>query len=159
MVVNIFEDHRLWHGRLGHMNRKNMAILAGNPNTGISLSNTNEDPCNVCIRGKQHRQPFKLSKTRTKDQLELIHSDLCGPMETMSISGSGYFLTFVDDYTKKVFVYFLQHKNQAAKTFETFKAFVEKQTEKTIKCLRSDRGKEYVNEEFKNILQKASVIN
>lgn len=78
-------------------------------------------------------------------------------METMSISGSGYFLTFVDDYTKKVFVYFLQYKNQAAKTFETFKAFVEKQTEKTIKCLRSDRGKEYVNEELKNILQKAGI--
>lgn len=112
------------------MNRRNMGLLGNNPDTEIKITNVHKNPCVICLKGKQHRLSFKLSKTRAADQLELIHTDLCGPMETALIGKSRYILTFLNDYTKKVFVYFLQNKNQVSKTFENFKALVENQREK-----------------------------
>lgn len=98
-IASISESHKLWHKRLGQMNRKSMAILANNPDTGIKLSDINEHPCKVCIQDKHHRYPLKPSKTQTKNKLKLIHSDLCGHhMETPSIGGFRYFITFLDDY-------------------------------------------------------------
>ena len=65
---------------------------------------------------------------RTKKPLEIIHLDLCGPMQTPSIGGSNYLLTFIDDYSRKTWVYFLKHKNEMFVYFRQFKAFVEKQS-------------------------------
>lgn len=139
------------------MNRRNMAILANEPDTGIKLSGIDKNPCTTCIKGKQQRKSFKPSRTRAVDKLELIHTDLCGSMEETSIGGAKYMLTFVDDHTKKVFIYFLEYKNQTTKFFKIFKAMIENQTGQKIKCILSDRGKEYVNDDLKNTLQEAGI--
>lgn len=66
-------------------------------------------------------------------------------METTSIEGSHYFLIFIDDYSRKVFVYFLKEKSEVSDTFEEFKTFTERQTGYRIKTLKTDNGLEYMN--------------
>ena len=98
------------------------------------------------------KRPFKTSDSRASNLLEVIHSDLAGPMEVKSVSGACYLLVFVDDCSRKVFVYFLKKKNEVAARFKEFKALVEKQTGKSIKTLRTDNGGEYVNAELTSFL-------
>jgi hypothetical protein len=91
------------------------------------------------IRGPVfHSLPIK-----PKKHLELVHTDLCGPMQTDSIGGSFYFLTFIDDFSRKIWIYFLRHKSETFEKFKEFKAEAEKQSGKYIKALRLDGGGEY----------------
>jgi len=71
--------------------------------------------CIVCCEGKQARLQFKHQGSRANKVLELIHADLCGPMEVTSLGGSRFFLLLEDDYTKMVFIYFLKEKSEALK--------------------------------------------
>ena len=79
---------------------------------------------------------------------QIMHSKICGPMRTSSIGGCNYFLTFIGDYSKKTWVYFLKHKSETFSCFQQFKALVENQSEHRIKILRTSRGGEYVSNEF-----------
>ena len=57
--------------------------------------------CEGCVEGKMHRQPFKpVGEIRSTRKLQLVHSDVCVPMSTESISGRKYFITFIDDYSR-----------------------------------------------------------
>lgn len=150
----------LWHRRLGHMNIQNMLFMKQGYVSGINfkegeLSNT----CIPCVEGKQQRNPFKHVGQRAGSVLELVHSDLCGPMETKSLGGSRYFLTFIDDFSRKVFIYFLKTKDQGLTTFEDFKAYAEKQTGFKLKVLRTDNGTEYVNKAMLNYLRKEGICH
>ncbi|CAA0819883.1 Unknown protein [Striga hermonthica] len=69
-------------------------------------------------------------------------------MEVESLGGSRYFLTFIDDASRKVWVYFLNTKDQVFEYFKSFHVMVERETEKKLKCLRSDNGGEYTSKEF-----------
>lgn len=74
----------------------------------------------------------------------MVHSDVCGPMETTSVGGAKYVVTFIDDYSRKVFAYFAKRKNDNEGIFIEFKKFVETQTGQKLKVLRSDNGGEYI---------------
>ena len=89
----------------------------------------------------------KLTK-RTKGILALIHSDTCGPMSTTSMSGCSYYVIFIDDFSRKTWIYFLKSKNENFKKFKEFKALVEKQTRKCIRALRMDNGGEFTSHGF-----------
>ena len=80
-----------------------------------------------------------------KTPLEIVHSDLCGPMQTPSLASSHYMLTFIDDYTRKTWVYFLKYKSEVFEKFFHFKALVENQSGQHIKVFRIDRGGEYIS--------------
>lgn len=97
--------------------------------------------------------PFEDAGTRAHDVLGLVHTDLCGPFEVPSISGSKYMLTFIDDFTRKVFVYFLKRKSEVTDKFLEFKEFVENQSNKKIKSLRSDNGTEFCNKRMRIMIQ------
>lgn len=102
-----------------------------------------------CVRGKQHRDSFPDGKSqRAHQQLQLVHTDICGPMQTISHGGSRYFLTFTDDYSRKTWVYLLKQKSEAFDKFKEFKAYVENQSGHRLTVLRSDRGGEYVSNAF-----------
>ena len=90
--------------------------------SGIKLSTTSKlSFCEGCVEGKLQRKPFKpLTHKQSKRKLELVHSDVCGPLQTESIGGSRYFVTFIDDYSRCVSVYFIKHKTEV---FEKFKFF------------------------------------
>ena len=101
--------------------------------------------CRPCMEGKQHRQPSHKPATRAKDPLELVHSDLCGPIEPTSFGGCIYFILFIDDCTRMTYIYGLKGKSSkhVLEKFKEFKAEVENQTGRTIKRLRTDGGGEY----------------
>jgi transposase InsO family protein len=80
--------------------------------------------------------------------LELIHLDVCGPMPSTSLSGYVYYFSFIDDYSRKTWVYFLKSKDEVLRKFMEFKALVENISKIKIKILRSDNGGEYTSKEF-----------
>ena len=116
---------------------------------GLPLIDKPERVCEACIFGKQHRDTFPIGKFyRARTLLEIVHSDICVPMQTSSIGGCKFFLTFIDDYSRKTWVYLLKHKSDAFSYFQQFKALVENQSGHRIKILRTDIGGEYVSNEF-----------
>ena len=97
---------RLWHRRLGHLNVKSVKTLRGTV-SGMDLLQSHQDPSPFtyerCIQGKQQRLPFaRDAATRASERLGIIHSDVCGPMKTTSMGGCKYFVTFIDDLSRKI---------------------------------------------------------
>ena len=100
--------------------------------------------------GKYTKTSFPSSEHRVAGILELVHSDVCGSMSTVSLSGHEYYVTFIDDYSWKTWIYFLTAKGEVFDRFQEFKSLVENQTGKKIKALRSDNGGEYAGHEFED---------
>ena len=74
------------------------------------------------IFGKHHRDTFPIKKSyRARKPIEIVHSDICVPMQTLSMGGCNHFLTFIDDYSRKTWVYFLEHKFDAFSCFGSSK--------------------------------------
>jgi 5'-3' exoribonuclease 2 len=97
--------------------------------------------CEGCVLGKQHYEPFpKESASKAFDVLELIHSNIWGPVNTTLIRGEKYFVTFINDLSWKELCYFRKHKGECFEKFIEFKAFVESQFGKKIKNLSNNRG-------------------
>lgn len=148
----------VWHRRLGHPNDTSLKkILASK---GIKV-NTKEEvsTCETCIQGKMSKSAFPLSSSRAENCLDLVHSDLMGPMKVQSFSGARFVLTFTDDYSRKTFAYVLKKKSDAFAKFKEFKNLVEKQTGQTIKCLRTDNGGEYMDGEFESFLKDCGIVH
>lgn len=149
----------MWHRRLGHINSNYLnkmpsAVQGMNLQEKVDISKSS---CSVCCEGKQSRLPFNCVGIRSKEKLQVVHTDICGPMEVRSIGGSRYFLLFLDDYSRMTFVYFLKNKSEALSCFKDFKAKAENQTNKRIKNIRSDNGLEFCNTEFDLYLQKEGI--
>ena len=91
---------------------------------GLPWIKSNTSACEGCMVDKQHRDTFEKSTQREKKSLELVHSDLCGPMNPISKGGARYILTFIDEFSRKVWVYFLKQKDEVFNKFEIFKALL-----------------------------------
>ena len=89
--------------------------------------------------------------------LEVVHTYVWGPTKMTSIHGYRYYISFIDDHTRKVWVYFMKEKSEVFTHFQSFKAMVEKQIGKYVKCLRSDGGGEYFSKEFNNFLNDQGI--
>ncbi|CAL5350460.1 unnamed protein product [Camellia sinensis] len=149
--LNAAEDEtspNLWHKRLGHMSEKGLQILAKKSLIPFA-KDAKLNPCDNCLFGKHHRVAFHSSSRRQSELLSRVYSDVCGPIEVESLGGRKYFLTFIDDASRKVWVYVLKTKAEVFQHFQTFHAMVERETEKKLKCLRTDNGGEYTSKEFK----------
>ena len=97
---------------------------------------------------KQRRVQFASSSARSAAPLELVHTDVWRPAPISVKNGVRYFLTFIDDFSRKVWVYFMKKKSEVFIKFKMWKAEVEKETGWSLKCLRSDNGEEYTSKEF-----------
>lgn len=141
---------RLWHERYGHLNHRGMKTLQRKGMVrGLPEFEAQNFTCSECLVGKQPRTAIpKKSTWRAKEVLELIHSDICGPINPISTTGKRYILCFIDDHSRKAWVYFIQEKSEAFNLFKVFKKKVEVETGRSIKCLRTDRGGEYTSLEF-----------
>ncbi|KAJ9545871.1 hypothetical protein OSB04_025578 [Centaurea solstitialis] len=146
-VVNAVENTDmidLWHKRLGHMSEKGMSLLSKR-NVLSGVHDVRLKKCSHCLAGKQNRVSFKSHPPSRKDNiLDLVHSDVCGPMKTRTLGGCSYFVTFIDDHSRKVWVYTLKSKDQVFDVFKQFHASVERQTGKKLKYIRTDNGGEYI---------------
>ncbi|KAM1261526.1 hypothetical protein ACFX2G_027395 [Malus domestica] len=83
--------------------------------------------------------------------------DVCGPMEVESLGRNKYFVTYIDDASRKVWVYLLKSKDQVFQTFQEFHAMVEREIGKPLKCLRSDNGGEYTSHQFREYCVKHGI--
>ena len=108
--------------------------------------------------GKLLKSPFSGFGEQAKGILELIHSHVCGPMHVHARGGSFYFITFIDDFSSFGCVYLMRYNFEAFEKLREFKNEVEKQFRKSIKTLRSDRGGEYLNIEFTQLLKDNSIL-
>ena len=81
--------------------------------------------------------------TRAEGILHLVHSDVFGPVSVPSLGKSMYYVSFIDDFSRKTWIYFFVNNSKVFSKFKGFKAFVENQTEKRIKVLRTDNGGEF----------------
>ena len=148
-VAEAGTDTNLWHRRLGHMSEKGMKVLLSKGKLP-KLKSVEFDMCESCILGKQKKVSFlKGGRTPKSKKLELVHTDLWGPSPIASLGGSRYYVTFIDDSSRKVWVYFLKNKSEVFETFKKWRAMVETETDLKLKCLRSDNGGEYINGGFR----------
>ena len=152
----------LWHARMGHLNMQSLKLLVERDMAaGVDLGSVGavgDSFCEACVLGKQHRAPFASSGGgRATQPLELVHSDVCGPMSTPTFGGARYFVTFIDDYTHRTTTYLLKEKSQVFPHFKLFKSAAENELGHKIKCLRTDNGGEYVNKTFSNFLQEHGI--
>ena len=107
--------------------------------------------------GKQTRAVFPDNTYRAVSKLQLIHTDVCGPMHNESLNGSKYFLLFIDDFSRYCWVYFLKSKVDVFAEFVKFKAAVELETGNKLKTLTSDNGGEYTSRQFEAYLAKEGI--
>ena len=149
-------DMDVWHARLCHIGVDRMKRLAKEGLLG-SLARIDLNTCESCLAGKAIRKPFGKA-TRAEYPLQLIHSDICGPMNVRARHGASYFITFTDDYTRFGHVYLISHKSEALECFRRYVTLVENQLDKTIKCLRTDRGGEYLSEQFKELCDEKGIV-
>ncbi|UYV72131.1 hypothetical protein LAZ67_9001917 [Cordylochernes scorpioides] len=152
----------IWHNRFGHLNFDDLKKLQReNLVNGLPKGEFKSiTSCETCIRGKQTRLPFpEVSLTKSTEPLQLIHSDICGPMRTKSYGGALYFATFIDDFSRMIFTFVMKRKSEIFKGFKVFKRFAEKQTGKKIKAIRSDNAAEYLSSDFKEYLLEEGIIH
>ena len=133
----------LWHKRLAHMSDKYLHILS-KKNILPKFDDKQVGNCSHCIFGKQHRGAFNKTSVRKKSVLELVYSDVCGPMKVSTLGGCVYFVSFIDDYSRKLWTYAIKTKDQVFDCFKLFHKTVERETGKTLKCIRTDNGGEYI---------------
>ena len=156
-VADTIDKIKIWHLRLGHISERGFKELEkqgvlGNEKLG------NLDFCEDCVLGKATRSSFKRSVHKSKDKLEYVHSNLWGLAQQISLGGNSYFLSFIDDYSRKVWVYTLKSKDQVFDKFKEWKMLVENQTGKKLKKLRTDNGLEFCNQRFEKYCAEEGVM-
>ena len=147
----------LWHMRLGHMSELGMAeLMKRNLLDGCILSG--KKFCEHCVFGKHKRVKFNTSVHTTKGTLDYVHADLWGPSRKPSYGGARYMLTIIDDYSRRVWPYFLKSKDDTFAAFIEWKVMIERQTEKKVKVLRTDNGGEFCSDAFDDYCRKEGIV-
>ena len=108
-----------------------------------SISLCKNEICKGCMLGKNIKKAFPSNDNRAQGILDLVHYDVCGPMSSPSLNGCLYYVIFIDDYSRKCWIYFLKDKSDTFDKFKEYKAFIEKKIGKYIRILRIDNGGEF----------------
>ena len=141
----------LWHKRLGHINIKGLVDMRDNGVVdGLQFTDRLLNHiCETCATGKHQRSRFPTGGgTRANRRLQLVHTDVVGPMNIASNGGSYYFITFICDYTRMTTVYTMKNKSQALDMFKRFLNEVALPEGLSVGTLRSDNGGEYTSRAF-----------
>ena len=163
MAAHKSETPELWHRRFGHLGFDNLARLQrDNMVNGIhvtpeSFQASKERVCGECISAKQTRQPFTRSEREPKRALELLHMDVCGPMQEPSLGGSRYVATFLDDYTKLSLVRTVAHKSGVPAMVKEVVLLLENLGNQRVRSIRTDRGGEYLNANLAEFLHSKGI--
>ena len=151
----------LWHQRLAHISCKKISAMASQkvvygliiPLDGVIPT----APCLGCMSGKMHRSPFPIGRTRANQIGQLIHSDVCGPMQVPTPKGSRYFVLFTDDYSGWRVVYFIREKSEVQDCFKDYVHQLHGETSKFVRTLRSDNGGEFFSHSFTQWLSSKGI--
>ena len=134
--VSHSDNTYLWHLRLGHINLDRInRLVKGGPLRKLNVGTLSV--CESCLEGKMTKRPFSTKGERSKEPLQLVHRDVCGPLTVRTRGGYEYFVTFIDDYSRYGYVYLMHKKSDNFGKFKEFIAEVEKQLGKSLKTLQS----------------------
>lgn len=153
--------HHYWHRVFGHRDPEAVKKISSEELVeDFKLEPCVEKrQCEVCLEGKFSQLPLpKKSMSRSKAPLDLIHSDVCGPMQTMSPSGKRYFITFIDDYSRYCHIFLMNKKSEVFDKFKEFVALCRNKFQKLPGCIRSDQGGEYLNKIFDCFLKDNGIL-
>ena len=152
-----------WHRILGHVNFNYLNKICKHQLVDGIPENVESEiiKCKVCIENKMHNLPFQNNRSKAKEILEIVHTDLNGAHSTVGINGERYyFLSFIDDYSKLARVYTIKTKDQVYDCLIGYINEVENLTGKRVKKLRCDNGKEYMNNNiYKFVREKGIILN
>lgn len=146
------ESYQLWHRRYGHIGHSNLKRLV-KENLVEGCKNVNIDAaefCEDCVKGKMTRLKFT-ERTRAKRLLEIVHSDVCGPITPTSYDGKRYFVTFIDDFSNFVCVYIIERKDQVIECFREYINMTQTKFNRKLENLRCDNGREYCSNDFRKL--------
>ena len=148
----------VWHKRFGHPYEEVMSIMLRNFRQSVS---TDSSPmvCSSCLSGKMCRQPFPVKETRASVLFEKVHSDIWGPTPTKSLEGFRYYVSFIDEFSRFLWIFPIVNKSDVFQVFINFHSFVATQFNAPIKCLQTDGGSEYLSTKFKAILASKGIIH
>ena len=149
---------RLWHMRLGHISEQGIQALY-NKGALPGIKYCKLDLCKFCIIDRQCRVAFSTLQHKTKCLLDLIHTNVWGPSPVASIRGARYYVIFIDDFSRKVWVYLLKQKSKVFQKFKERKTMVKNQKRRKVKVLRSDNGGEYISTKFKAHLAREGIVH
>ena len=105
------------------------------------------------------KTPFSGTMEQATELLEIIHTDVCDPMNVEARGGYRYFLTFTDDLSSYGYIYLMKHQSETFEKFKEFQSEVENHRNKKIKFLRSDHGGEYLSYEFGLRLKQCGIVS
>ncbi len=153
-------DINLWHWRCAHHSHAMITKLKqGDLVIGLVVSSKSQpDPiCEACLAGKMTSGPFPSSDSISEHPLELVHSDLHGPLPVATAEGYRYWMTFIDDCTKLQAVMYLRRKSDTFEAFKTFKAYAENQLNAKIKAVQDDKAGEYMSAAFHKFMDQCGI--
>ncbi|GFV34622.1 retrovirus-related Pol polyprotein from transposon TNT 1-94 [Trichonephila clavipes] len=150
----------IWHQRFCHVNNDYLVKTSENDSVkGLPrLTDNGKTHCIPCKLAKSKRVSFKKTgAVRSKRPLELLHMDLCGPMPTESQGGNKYFLSIIDDYSRKVTVFPIRNKSDVFHTFIRFQKRAERFLSKKVIAVRTDGRLEFCNKDMDNFLTELGI--
>jgi hypothetical protein len=119
---NLYE---ILHKRMAHLHHGDLRVLKEMVMGVLDFSSEHHEICKGCILGNYTKTAFPSSDSKAAGILDLIHSDVCGPMSSSSLTGSLYYVVFIDDLSRKSCIFFMKTKGQVFSRFQEFKALVE----------------------------------
>jgi hypothetical protein len=141
------DNSRLWHMRLGHAGEKALqGLVKQGLLKGVKIGK--HGFCEHCVLGKQTRVKFGTAVYNIKGILDYVYTNIWGPSKHESLGGNHWFVTFIDDFSRRVWVYMMKHKDEVLDIFLKWKKMVETQTGKRVKTFRSDNSGEYTSDPF-----------
>lgn len=158
----ILKCHELWHRRYGHLSEKNLEkIMAKDMVKGLDKCASEdrvETICESCVDAKQTRKPFgERSEKRATRVLEVVHSDVCGPVTPVGHDGSRYYVSFIDDWSRFAMVFTMRSKDEVFGYFKQYEAMVTAKFGVGISRLVCDNGGEYRSAEFEEFCKKKGI--
>ena len=125
MVHDTVDLNELWHRRLAHVHYRALP-LASKVVEGLPEIQTKHDGVyKGCVKGKNTKKTFPSSESKAKGILEIIHFDVCGPVSSSSVSGYVYYVSFIDYFSTKTWIYFLKNKDKVFSKFKELKALID----------------------------------
>jgi len=149
------EKRILWHHRLAHVGLKALEILPMVVSDAPKM--TGQCDCESCIKCELAHKAITPTTSRATEPLQLVHWDICGPLET-AIGGGRYMLLFIDDATRHTDKYILKYKSETLEKFKQWKALREKESGKQVKQFRTDGGGEYTSKKFAEYLKAEGIL-
>ena len=130
LVHDTVEPSELWHRRLAHVHYRALPLARKVVEGLPEIQAKHDGVYKRCVKGKNTKNTFPSSESKAKGILEIIHSNVCGPMSSRSLRGYAYYVSFIDGFSRKTWVYFMKNKDEVFSKFKEFKALIENHTAK-----------------------------